>query len=156
VVLVRDLDIQEAFPLSEPQRNPPPLDGTNYREIAWALRKLAHQCRPASACRELLQLAARLERRAEHLTCIHRREIYLADTSKRLQRLPADSSQWTAALRREINLQPDKRPDEIARAFVKKFEIPRALQKYFTLVGLTGWVLVLRKPRFMDVKTTKH
>jgi hypothetical protein len=55
VVLVRDPDIQEAFPLSEPQTSPPPLDGTHYREIACGLRKLAHQCRPASARRELLQ-----------------------------------------------------------------------------------------------------
>jgi hypothetical protein len=63
---VSDPEIQEAFPLSEPQTSPPPLDGTHYRELASGLRKLAHQCRPASARRELLELAVRLERRAGH------------------------------------------------------------------------------------------
>ena len=84
------------------------------------------------------------------------KEIQVADTSKRLKRLPADSGQWTTALRREINLQPDKPPHEIARAFVKKYEIPRALQKHFTLVGMTGWVLVLTKSRCTGVNTTEH
>ena len=84
------------------------------------------------------------------------KEIHVADTSKRLKRLPADSSQWTEALRREINLQPDKPPHEVARTFVKKYEIPRALQKHFTLVGMTGWVLVLTKSRCTEVNTTEH
>ena len=43
-----------------------PIDGTHYREMAHGLRKLARQCRLAGARRELLQLAANYERRADH------------------------------------------------------------------------------------------
>ena len=47
----------------------PPLDGAHYREVAHGLRKLARQCRFPGARRELLQLAARYDRRAEHFEC---------------------------------------------------------------------------------------
>jgi hypothetical protein len=63
---VKDPNIQEAFRISEPDFSPPPLAGTHFREIAYALRKLAHQCRPAVARRELLQLATSFDRRAEY------------------------------------------------------------------------------------------
>jgi len=42
------------------------VDGAHYREMAHGLRKLAHKCRFAGARRELLQLAASYERRADH------------------------------------------------------------------------------------------
>lgn len=43
-----------------------PRDGAHYREIAQKLRDLAHQCHFPGARRELLNLAARFERRADH------------------------------------------------------------------------------------------
>jgi hypothetical protein len=43
-----------------------PVDGAHYREMAHGLLKLARQCRFAGARRELLQLAANYERRADH------------------------------------------------------------------------------------------
>ena len=46
-----------------------PLDGAHYREMAHGLRKLARQCRFPGARRELLQLAASYERRADHFEC---------------------------------------------------------------------------------------
>ncbi|MBV8577943.1 MAG: hypothetical protein JOZ58_23295 [Acetobacteraceae bacterium] len=46
-----------------------PLDGAHYREVAHGLRKLARQCRFPGARRELLQLAANYDRRAEHFEC---------------------------------------------------------------------------------------
>jgi hypothetical protein len=49
-----------------PPNSGPPLDGTHYREMAHGLRELARQCRLAGARRELLELAASYERRADH------------------------------------------------------------------------------------------
>ena len=46
-----------------------PLDGAHYREMAHGLRKLARQCRFPGARRELLQLAASYDRRADHFEC---------------------------------------------------------------------------------------
>jgi hypothetical protein len=46
-----------------------PPDGAHYREVAHGLRKLARQCRFPGARRELLQLAANYDRRAEHFEC---------------------------------------------------------------------------------------
>ena len=46
-----------------------PLDGAHYREVAHGLRKLARQCRFPGARRELLQLAANYDRRADHFEC---------------------------------------------------------------------------------------
>ena len=45
------------------------LDGAHYREVAQGLRKLARQCRFPGARRELLQLAANYDRRADHFEC---------------------------------------------------------------------------------------
>ncbi len=45
----------------------PPPDGAHFREIAYGLRTLARGCRYPGARTELLELAARLERRADHL-----------------------------------------------------------------------------------------
>jgi hypothetical protein len=63
---VKHLDIEAGFPISRPPTNPPSLDGTHFREIAYGLRKLAHHCRPAVARGELLKLAASFDRRAEY------------------------------------------------------------------------------------------
>ena len=43
-----------------------PRDGAHYREIAQKLRDLARQCHFPGARRELLDLAARFDRRADH------------------------------------------------------------------------------------------
>jgi hypothetical protein len=66
VALVTDRDITEALLMNEPRASALPLDGTHYREMARGLRKLAHQCRFVGARRELMQLAASYERRADH------------------------------------------------------------------------------------------
>lgn len=63
---MRDADIQEAFPISKSRTSPRLLNGTHYREIAHGLRKLAHQCRFVASRRELLELAASFDRRAEY------------------------------------------------------------------------------------------
>jgi hypothetical protein len=55
----------EAF-MSAPQNGAPLRDGTHYREMADRLRELARQCRLPGARRELLDLAASFDRRAEH------------------------------------------------------------------------------------------
>jgi hypothetical protein len=44
----------------------PPPDGAHYREIAQKLRDLARQCYLPGARRELLNLAASFDRRADH------------------------------------------------------------------------------------------
>jgi hypothetical protein len=65
VGLVTDRDIWEALPMRG-RNSGPPLDGAHYREMANGLRELARQCRFPGARKELLQLAARYERRAEY------------------------------------------------------------------------------------------
>jgi len=52
--------------MSAPQSSAPPSDGSHYREIAHRLRELARQCRFPGARRELLNLAASFDRRADH------------------------------------------------------------------------------------------
>ena len=69
VELMTDPGIEEALPMSEPQNSAPPPDSAHYREIADKLRELARQCRFPGARRELLDLAASYERRADHLEC---------------------------------------------------------------------------------------
>ena len=61
-----DQDIWEALRVNEQRDSALPVDGAHYREMAHGLRKLARQCRLAGARRELLQLAASYERRADH------------------------------------------------------------------------------------------
>ena len=53
--------------MEEPQANAAPSDSEHYREMARKLRKLAHKFRFPGARQEILDLAARLERRAESL-----------------------------------------------------------------------------------------
>ena len=60
-----DRDLREAIPMGE-RDSAPPRDAAHYREMAEGLRNLARQCRFPSARRELLNLAASYERRAEH------------------------------------------------------------------------------------------
>jgi hypothetical protein len=57
------------LPMILPRGNDLPLDGAHYREVAHGLRKLARQCRLPGARRELLQLAANYDRRADHFEC---------------------------------------------------------------------------------------
>ena len=64
-MLVKELDIEAAFPTIKLATSPSPLDGALFREIADGLRKLAHRCRPAVSRRELLKLAASFDRRAD-------------------------------------------------------------------------------------------
>jgi hypothetical protein len=60
-------DIGEAAPVNGSSSGRPPFDGAHYREIAKRLRELARQCRFPGARRELLDLAATYERRAQQL-----------------------------------------------------------------------------------------
>jgi hypothetical protein len=64
--LVTDPDIWEPLPMGGRRNGAPPPDGAHYREMAHGLRKLARQCRFPGARRELLQLAASYDRRADH------------------------------------------------------------------------------------------
>jgi len=57
------------LPMILPRSSTPGLDGAHYREVAHGLRKLARQCRFPGARRELLQLAANYDRRADHFEC---------------------------------------------------------------------------------------
>ena len=66
VGLMTDRDIWEALPIHRSRNSGPPLDGEHYREMANGLRELARQCRFPGARKELLQLAARYDRRAEY------------------------------------------------------------------------------------------
>jgi hypothetical protein len=51
---------------SSPTDSPRAPDGAHLRELAEGLRVLARRCRYAGTRRELLQLAARFDRRADH------------------------------------------------------------------------------------------
>jgi hypothetical protein len=64
-----DRNIKEAELMGEVRETLLPIDGAHYRQMAHGLRKLARQCRFAGARRELLQLAASYERRADHFDC---------------------------------------------------------------------------------------
>ena len=57
----------KTLPTAARRNSSPPPDGAHFREIAHGLRKLARRCRYPGARTELLQLAASLERRADHL-----------------------------------------------------------------------------------------
>ena len=67
--MATDQNIEEAGLMGEVRESVLPIDGAHYREMAHGLRKLARQCRLAGARRELLQLAASYERRADHFDC---------------------------------------------------------------------------------------
>jgi hypothetical protein len=57
----------ETLPKAARRNSWPPPDGAHFREIADGLRILARRCRYPGARTEVLQLAASLERRADHL-----------------------------------------------------------------------------------------
>jgi hypothetical protein len=57
----------ETSPAAARGNSSPPPDGAHFREIAQGLRVLARGCRYPGARTELLQLAASLERGADHL-----------------------------------------------------------------------------------------
>jgi hypothetical protein len=64
--LMTEPDDGNAIPKPGSPRGGPAPDGAHYREMALELRKLARQCRFPGARRELLQLAASYDRRADH------------------------------------------------------------------------------------------
>jgi hypothetical protein len=67
--LVTEPDIWEPLPMDGRQQSATPPDAAHYREMAHGLRALARQCRFPGARRELLQLAASYDRRADHFEC---------------------------------------------------------------------------------------
>jgi hypothetical protein len=56
----------ETSPTTARRNSPPPPDGAHLREIAQGLRTLARRCRYPGARKELLELAASFDRRADH------------------------------------------------------------------------------------------
>ena len=74
----RSRNIPPPLPGTVPPGSASPLHGAHYREMAHGLRKLARQCRFPGARRELLQLAANYDRRADHFD--ERGEALLART----------------------------------------------------------------------------
>jgi hypothetical protein len=64
--LVTEPDIWELVPMGERQQSAAPPDGAHYQEMAHGLRVLARQCRFPGARKEILQLAASYDRRADH------------------------------------------------------------------------------------------
>ena len=58
--------IWELVPMGRRQGSPVPPGGAHYREMAHGLRTLARECRFPGARKELLQLAASYDRRADH------------------------------------------------------------------------------------------
>lgn len=64
-----DREILEGVRMSRVHNSVAPPDGEHYREMARGLRELARHCRFAGARRELLDLAASYERRADHFDC---------------------------------------------------------------------------------------
>jgi hypothetical protein len=67
--MIRSRNTAPPLPITLRRGEAPRLDGAHYREVAHGLRKLARQCRFPGARRELLQLAASYERRADHFEC---------------------------------------------------------------------------------------
>jgi hypothetical protein len=53
--------------MEEPLGTAAPVDSQHYRELARKLRDIARQCRFPGARQEILDLASRYERRADHL-----------------------------------------------------------------------------------------
>ena len=56
----------DTSPMTARRNSRPPVDGAHYREIAQGLRTLAQRCHYPGARKELLQLAASFDRRADH------------------------------------------------------------------------------------------
>jgi hypothetical protein len=63
---VTESNIWELVPMGGRQGSPVPPGGAHYREMAHGLRALARECRFPGARKELLQLAASYDRRADH------------------------------------------------------------------------------------------
>jgi hypothetical protein len=53
--------------MEKPLRTVAPIDSQHYRELARKLRDIARECRFPGARQEILDLASRYERRADHL-----------------------------------------------------------------------------------------
>jgi hypothetical protein len=56
----------ETSPTTARRSRPLPLDGAHFRELAQGLRTLARRCRYPAARKEMLELAASFDRRADH------------------------------------------------------------------------------------------
>jgi hypothetical protein len=56
----------ETSPMTVRRNSPLPLDGAHFRELAQGLRTLARSCRYPGARKEMLELAASFDRRADH------------------------------------------------------------------------------------------
>jgi hypothetical protein len=63
---VTEPDIWEPVPMVGRQQSAAPPGGAHFQEMAHSLRALARQCRFPGARREILQLAASYDRRADH------------------------------------------------------------------------------------------
>jgi hypothetical protein len=63
----------ETSPTTARRNSPPPPGGAHFREIAHGLRSLARCCRYPGARKELLDLAASFDRRADHVDA-HQRD----------------------------------------------------------------------------------
>ena len=66
-VTTRNAPTKRKNTMEEPQGTGTPSGGQHYREIASKLREIARECRFPGARREILDLASRLERRADDL-----------------------------------------------------------------------------------------
>jgi hypothetical protein len=64
--MVRSASLKQPVETSPAANSPWAPDGAHFREIAHGLRTLAHRCRYPGSRTELLQLAARFDRRADH------------------------------------------------------------------------------------------
>jgi hypothetical protein len=65
--LLRSVPPKRKNTMEEPQGTGTQSGGQHYREIASKLREIARECRFPGARREILDLASRLERRADEL-----------------------------------------------------------------------------------------
>jgi hypothetical protein len=66
-VTTRNAQAKRKNAMEEPQGIGAPSGGEHYRKIASKLREIARECRFPGARREILDLASRLERRADDL-----------------------------------------------------------------------------------------
>ena len=62
----------ETSPTTARRSRPLPLDGADFRELAQGLRTLARRCRYPGARKEMLELAASFDRRADHFNARQR------------------------------------------------------------------------------------
>jgi hypothetical protein len=66
-VTTKNVQAKRKNPMEEAQGTGAPSGSEHYREIASKLREIARECRFPGARREILDLASRIERRADDL-----------------------------------------------------------------------------------------